>query len=106
MDKEKQLLKIAELLGWKWDSTWFASKGKWNDFWKNAEGESFLGLPDWVSNLNAIHQAVIQLTDDDLDKCLLFDKHLAEIPHIGFSWAADAEDFCEALLKTFEVWEE
>ncbi len=60
-------------------------------------------IPKFIDSLDLCHQIIKSLTDEELH---IFNKHLIEIPHVSYSWAAQPIDFCIAFLKTRNKYED
>jgi hypothetical protein len=111
MSEQEQRIAIAEACGWKNHNhpDCMAKKDKWvtSDAWcMNPEGELCLNhdRPDYLSDLNAMHEAEKVLSRDakfaywhNLNKIVL------GTLHIPFATAAQR---AEAFLKTIGKWEE
>ena len=127
MNKEKQRISIAEFCDFKeltgdpWrGGAWMSPRFKSiRHFMLNGEPAIHKdALPDYLNDLNAMHEAVCRLSDTDLD---IYAKHLCkimlrtvEVPEcehtatrllIG-ALKATAEQQAEALLKTIRKWED
>ena len=113
MNEEKQIIAIAEACGWRaiQDSE-YKPFGKPYKVGYNPNGEANLQqLPNYLNDLNAMHEAEKLLHDDDI-RCEFVD-------HLTFTvdgmWAdakrrfecatATAAQRAEAFLKTLKLWE-
>lgn len=108
MDKEKQRIKIAEACGWKTAS----DSPNWTYYRPDARGWNG-ELPDYLNDLNAMHEAEKVLTDEqDLE----YSEFLALV--VKARWGANnscdmqrlrsatAAQRAEAFLKTLNLWGE
>lgn len=113
MDKRKQRIAIAEACGWKRE----AELPKYAEVWINPDGFQ-IGwrrfdnepwenppIPDFLNDLNAIHEAEKKLTDKqkEIYVDLLFD--IAEVCALTVTFASSAQR-AEAFLRTIGKWEE
>ena len=96
MDKEKIRIAVAEELGWRKDFT--HGNGLDCDMWFHpSSGMCYDDLPKYSDSLDDCQEMLANLKDEELH---IFDKHLAEIPHVGYSWLVKPIDLCIAFLKT------
>ena len=89
MNPEQQRIAIAEACGWK---TGYRDPEAWHP------------LPDFLHDLNAMHEAEKVLTNEQLEVyCNILHK-----PNHGVYWAihATASQRAEAFLRTIGKWEE
>ena len=117
MNKEKQLIAIAEACGWTWieeDYTYYGftcvipmKRKRWTP--PNG-GKPTLDIPDYLTNLNAMHEAEKMLTEHQWDEyervlrlvcdgCSCFEGAGKELLH------ATAAQRAEAFLRTIGEWE-
>lgn len=54
-------------------------------------------IPNYAYDLNACRAMLMSLSADELH---LMDRHLAEIPNVGYNFLAKPSELCEAYLKT------
>lgn len=97
MDKDKQRIKIAEACGWDLNH----DSQKWDYFQPNGKGWNG-PLPDYLNDLNAMHEAEKVLTrrqESDYDTFL-------EGIVSGYMWQATSEQRAEAFLDTLGLWED
>jgi len=107
MKPEQQRLKIAEVCGWE------INKRKWlakppNDSWQYLDT-----IPDYLNDLNAMHEAEKNLKPkQQVDYCNWLDKLVGNPPtdNIYLVWGdatfATAAQRAEAFLRTLNLWEE
>lgn len=117
MTREQQRIRIAETCGWRrrWQNCGGAPllnekpKGHCWEVWTDSKGNSLdknhdeLFPPDYLNDLNAMHEAEKSLTD--IDDWLLYDKALAETTS-GFTYHATARHRAEAFLRVLGLWED
>jgi hypothetical protein len=109
MDKQKQRIKIAEACGWDWyglpgelekdkrpNGPWF---GPSND----AEQLYVDGIPDYLNDLNAMHEA--EKTLDDRQRLRYMSRLTEATSHMTYHLAT-ATQRAEAFLRTLNLWEE
>ena len=63
MTPEAQRIAIAEACGWKWHGEATYGGTQRNGWWKD-DNYSFHGIPDYPTDLNAMHEAEKVLTDE------------------------------------------
>ena len=96
MDKEQIRIAVAEELGWTKD--FIEGNGLDCDMWFHPKlSMCFYDLPKYVESWGACQEMFDNLKDEELH---IFDKHLAEIPEVGYAWLAKPIDLCVAFLKT------
>lgn len=114
MDKLKQRIAILEFCGWKRDPDFdFQTSYETVEIWSNGSKLSrFENLPDYLNDLNAIHEAE-KLIVSDTEKCFAYQRALAKACGAdeydfekSFIWHASAPERAEALLRTIGKWEE
>ena len=96
MTKEEQRIAIAEACGWK---TGYRDPEAWHP------------LPDYLNDLNAMHEALRTLNEDQM---VSMDHHLDVVVGNGkqglnyeyFLWSATAAQLAEAFLFTIGKWKE
>lgn len=102
MNQEKQRIKIAEACGWTvtlWPSGEFRRA-------ESPNGNQYFEVPDYLSDLNAMHEAESHLRNGDWTR---YCQYLAE--HGGgtvrfASVHASAQTRAIAFLKTLNLWEQ
>lgn len=105
MKLEQQRIKLAEWDGWKFKLGPNASG------WRNSDGE-LSPLPDYLSDLNAVHELEKKLLvgyEDDPGGCELWSDYQTALILTAPAYLsnhATAAQRCEALLKTIGLWEE
>jgi len=112
MSPEQQKITIAAACGW----TLLDTPELYGDFAcyaKDATGQSFPGIPDYLNDLNAMHEAEKVLTVDQLWR---MDFELAKLCGVSgghgsgnlseWTWHATATQRAEAFLRTIGKWEE
>lgn len=99
MSPERQRIAIAEACGWTYQPT----EEDWK--WFDKEGEGYRYCPDYLSDLNAMHDAWLKLTDQQR---FVFRSELSIIAHREGTWTeiAMAKFGTEAFLKTIGKWED
>lgn len=102
MNHEKQRIKIAELLGWKYDENTFLWRHK--DYSLGSRN-----VPHFCTDLNAMHEAEKVLTQtqrqdfvDAIARTYATDKYSVWF-HLAHATAAQR---AEAFLKTLNLWED
>ena len=111
MTLEQQRISIAESCGWKCNGhpEQLAATVGWEfacQFVLTPEGKlvTHNSIPDYLTNLNAMHEAEKVLTNEQLEVyCNILHK-----PNHGVYWAihATASQRAEAFLRTIGKWEE
>lgn len=100
MTPERQRIAIAEWCGWK--------KGNCG-WWEGPQGQETPYLPDYMNDLNAIHEAEKKLTvtGEYRDKLMdaAFKGNTTNSKFVAW-WNATADQRAEALLRTISKWEE
>lgn len=117
MTPDEQRIAIAEFCGWKWRDNvrpiyppcggWFSPEGH-GPFGPDA-------FPDYLNDLNSIHEAEKKLTDEQwslyrLDLTTVCEREDKE--RLGYTpthqsfWHATATQRAEALLRTLGLWKE
>lgn len=116
MKPEEQRIAIAEACGWKgqYGKQWLREYDKeGNDVWAFSgtcpDGE-LSPLPDYLNDLNAMHEAertldINQLSQyaDELDK-ICVEVHICPLTHWSAVVCATASQRAEAFLKTIGKW--
>jgi hypothetical protein len=104
MTPEQQRIAIAEACGWTWhgDASW--PKDPNNFYWKKYH-LNYRTLPDYLNDLNAMHEAEKAMNNNDWWK---FVEHLTNICAGGTALgiSATASQRAEAFLRTIGKWEE
>lgn len=68
-----------------------------------------VNLPDYLNDLNAVHELEKSLTEE---QCMKYHNMLKTIisaddpGSLGFIWGATAAQRCEAILRVLNLWEE
>jgi hypothetical protein len=97
MTPEKQRVAIAEACGWKWERLWTGElHGK-----PVGEQGPFRELPDYLNDLNAMHEAEESLHGNQYVE---YTNLLIEIEGSLFGIRATAAERAEAFLKTLNLW--
>jgi hypothetical protein len=116
MDEEKQRIKIAEVCGYKYSEShgWFKKDGV--TYYLGYEDIISPQIPDFLNDLNAMHEAKQALWKKDWGYRYTFNDHLANIIKGRIvnrnEWDAEtlldatAEQQAEAFLRTLGLWEE
>lgn len=109
MNPEQQQIAIAEACGWKETEAWLDGRRCFERADINA-GWDFDSLPDYLNDLNAMHEAEKVLTEDQQEQYL---NNLYEVCNlhsmINDAWnlnCATAAQRAEAFLRTIGKWEE
>lgn len=104
MTPEAQRIAIAEACGW-------VRNGK-NNLWQNpyqGGGWDYLsGLPDYLNDLNAMHEAEKALMKPGLAQWCDYTRHLRRVCGIAMyaEIHATADQRAEAFLKTLNLWKD
>ena len=118
MSPEKQRIAIAEACGWKF--THFEKFRPEGDspfvdqisvpMGTSAEHLCSIPLPDYLNDLNAMHEAEKVLTDAQWDRYIyvsLASPHYGSLSTLARAWvSATAAQRAEAFLKTLNLWTE
>lgn len=109
MNPEQQRVAIAEACGWKETEEWLDGRRCFERADSNA-GWDFDSLPDFLHDLNAMHEAEKVLNEDQQEQYL---NNLYEVCNlhsmINDAWnlnCATASQRAEAFLRTIGKWEE
>lgn len=108
MDKIKQRIAIAEACGWQKPGTWGHSLPESKTLWGCEYGGIAENPPDYLDDLNAMHQAERILTDEQrkIYTAYLHPKQLHHYLEADFLVAhSTAAQRAEAFLKTIGKWE-
>jgi len=103
MKPELQRIKIADACGWKWERLWTGElHGK-----PVGEQGPFREVPDYLNDLNAMHEAEKSIGDKYLYRKFLYLVVLDDPENIANepAWATAAQR-AEAFLRTLNLWEE
>ena len=118
MDKDKQRITIAESQEWEWcyhtdlhnTKCWgWEQKGvsyHQTDYYECEKSSYLFELPDYLRDLNTIHPVAMKIMSGS-DGGLKYDlmKTLREVvPTETWLPMATAEQWCEAILKTLNLW--
>jgi hypothetical protein len=112
MNPEQQRIAIAEACGWTAqedkDRFWRAvdaSGDMTHELWLCERNVWFAGTPDYLNDLNAMHEAEKMLTNE---QWWLFVEFLTEIRGGGVALciSATATQRAEAFLKTLNLWKQ
>jgi len=113
MKPEQQRIAIAEACGWKWERLWTGElHGK-----PVGEQGPFCEVPDYLNDLNAMHEAMAHLEPEQVDqfaaelsgivlenrKKYWWDLTSNEVGHVANATAAQR---AEAFLRTIGKWED
>ena len=108
MTPDEQRIEIAQACGWKY----IKSKKRWNN--PNGGHDYFSDLPDYINDLNAMHEAKQEIWRKEWGHRYTFNDYLAEIikgrPVNRNEWNAEtlidatADQEAEAFLKTLNLW--
>ena len=121
MKEEQQRIKIAEACGWTAEQN---SNGYWRavnkkhgnavELWLSEQNVWSLGIPDYLNDLNAMHEAINTL--DQIQMMEFYNNHIYDVvcnnrtSYSGMDHAnvcnATAAQRAEAFLKTLGLWEE
>jgi hypothetical protein len=107
MKTEDQRIAIAEACGWKPSLV-----GRETELWKHRSVEVDRdGLPDYLSDLNAMHEAEKMLTDAQMSayerELGALTCRLSMVDGPGYKlWHATAPQRAEAFLRTLGLWKE
>ena len=113
MKEEQQRIKIAEACGWTAEQN---SNGYWRavnkkhgnavELWLSEQNVWSVGIPDYLNDLNAMHEAEKVLTG--YQQTVTYSDNLTKIVgyHTFDSAHATAAQRAEAFLKTLGLWEE
>lgn len=119
MNPEQQRIKIAEACGAKWMNLWCASHATltFHDEGENASLPDWTfcqkdkitpfdrTIPDYLNDLNAMHEAEKVFADDDLFRG--YEAQLDKVVPMSERWIfATAAQRAEAFLRTLNLWEE
>ena len=118
MTQEEQRTAIAEACGWTAtvddDQFWRATRADGSmtsDLWCSMSSVWNVGIPDYLNDLNAMHDAVMTLNADQM---ISMDYHLDVVVGNGkqglnceyFLWSASASQRAKAFLRTIGKWKE
>ena len=99
--KEQQIrIEIAQACGWKF-RTWVNYEG-----WEDPHGIRRESIPDYLNDLNAMHEAEKTLKSygpDDLDRTVS-DRMIEYAERLNYEIDATAAQRAEELLKTLNRW--
>jgi hypothetical protein len=116
MTPEAQRIAIAEACGWKYHGEATYGGTHRNGWWKD-DSYSFHGIPDYLNDLNAMHEA-----EKEIKAKRVFSAYLSELalvcgfqPHGDEAWhklhaglesvaSATAAQRAEAFLRTLNLW--
>ncbi len=101
MSPEEQRIAITEACGWTETEAWLNGRRCFEHADSNA-GWDFDSLPDYLNDLNAIHEAEIQLEAEDNHAYGCYCSELYE--KYGNMVSLTASQRCEAFLKTIGKW--
>ncbi len=109
MSPEEQRIAIAEACGWTETEAWLNGRRCFEHADSNA-GWDFDSLPDYLNDLNAIHDAVKTIPQNLMPRyfACLCNIVSGALSLYGYSKAteATASQRCEAFLKTIDRWKE
>jgi len=106
MNKEKQRIAISEACGWALNAAKHSAGCL--DWINERTGETAYSPPDYLNDLNAMHEAEKVLLSRDAD---IFERYLKEILEVvdlggGYYLCATAAQRAEAFLRTIGKWED
>jgi hypothetical protein len=121
MKPKEQRIAIAEACGWEWIQTNYEAEsgligtdsphsGNIPYQGRNYPSNKHLpmygkAIPDYLNDLNAMHEAEKTLNDDELFKMSRFLQHITRSTLIGVAvMTASAPKRAEAFLKTIDKW--
>jgi hypothetical protein len=109
MKPEQQRIAIAEACGWDFDppqAREWESRGKWASGPPGCPALVFRhSIPDYINDLNAMHEAEITLADSPLFAG--YEAHLDKVVPLAERWIfATAAQRAEAFLRTIGKWVE
>jgi hypothetical protein len=106
MTPKAQQIAIAEACGWV-----FAEMCPWAP-WVGPDNRNYKSPPDYLSDLNAMHEAEKVLTGA-FETCSDYQKQLIKVcgcegylPSAQFLWHATAAQRAEAFLRTLNLWDD
>ena len=103
MNKEQQRIKIAEACGWKWERLYTG------ELYGKPMGEQgpLRELPDYLNDLNAMHEAekVLRCHGPNESDLIVFDRCINYQENIGYNVFATAAQRAEAFIRTLGTWE-
>jgi hypothetical protein len=112
MTKKEQRVAIAEACGWTAtvddDQFWRATRADGSmtsDLWCSMSNVWNAGIPDYLNDLNAMHEVEKVLFDRNDWSACIYDKHLHEATS-AWKWNATASQRAEAFLRTIGKWKE
>lgn len=107
MNHDEINVAVAQWVGWKWDYA------KFNEvYWMAPDSSIHKEIPNYCRDLNAIHEAELNLTYDQWRIFLGFLNRERTIPRLmsmdefHACWNATARQRSEALLRTLGLWKE
>ena len=113
MKEEQQRIRIAEACGWtaEQDSNgyWRAANKKHGnavELWLSERSVWSVGIPDYLNDLNAMHEAEELCGEVFSIKSCEYDDWLSCVIGHDQTWRATAAQRAEAFLKTLGLWEE
>ena len=109
MTPEQQRIAIAEWMGWQYSWTLLSGTKLYS---RDQQELAEYHLPDYVNDLNAIHEAEKRIPED---QTMIYGLHINEImlkdfesgnkkEHAICDWYATASQRAEALLRTIGKW--
>ncbi len=113
MSPEAQRIAIAEACGWRRipaDNVGAAGRLFYGDvWWRDAENNTIAcadHLPDYLNDLNAMHEAekVLRTPADNVSAAMAADRMHAYVELLGYAIDATAAQRAEAFLRTLNLW--
>ena len=110
MNPEQQRISIAKACGWTAqeakDRFWRAVDAAGDmtlDLWMCERNVWFAGIPDYLNDLNAMHEAERTMGDPQL--WVEYQSYLSDVMgNVGWIYHATAAQRAEAFLKTLNLW--
>jgi hypothetical protein len=118
MTPAEQHIACAESLGFEHKGSWFASKGRHEDFWKRPDGAETMGLPQFSKFYDGAASMLLDAMVRERCTCSLVQQHSVKIQcHIYSSGLNDEPEVCHvddtlpaaltgAYLKYKKLWKE
>ena len=98
MTEQEQRIAIAQWCGW--TMIWQAPIDGWRGCCPTGSGHLHANLPDYLRDLNAMHEAEMRLDDTS------FDFYRMELQKSGRDIRATAHQRAEALLRAIGKWKD
>ena len=101
MKPEQQRIAIAEACGWA-NIRWNGVRYNWVGHRPETARDDY-ALPDYLNNLNAMHEA--EKTMGDAQLWVEYQSYLSDaMEHVGWLYHATAAQRAEAFLRTLNLW--